>query len=80
MSDTLEQARRLDDADPLAHLRSRFLGVDDPSVVAYFDGNSLGRPLVATAERMDAFVREQWGGRLTHRQRRGQCAAAPSRR
>lgn len=58
------QARRLDDADPLAHLRSRFLGVDDPSVVAYFDGNSLGRPLTATAERMDAFVREQWGGRL----------------
>ena len=60
----LDTARRLDDADPLAHLRSRFLGVDDPSVVAYFDGNSLGRPLLATAERMDAFVREQWGGRL----------------
>jgi kynureninase len=59
-----DRARRLDDADPLAHLRSRFLGVDDPSVVAYFDGNSLGRPLQATAERMDAFVREQWGGRL----------------
>jgi len=59
-----EQARRLDEADPLAHLRSRFLGVDDPSVLAYFDGNSLGRPLRATAERMDAFVREQWGGRL----------------
>ena len=64
MSDFLDQARRLDDADPLAHLRSRFLGVDDPSVLAYFDGNSLGRPLVATAERMDAFVRDQWGGRL----------------
>jgi kynureninase len=64
MSDFAQQARRLDDADPLAHLRSRFLGVDDPSVVAYFDGNSLGRPLRATAERMDAFVREQWGGRL----------------
>jgi len=59
-----DRARRLDEADPLAHLRSRFLGVDDPSVVAYFDGNSLGRPLAATAERMDAFVREQWGGRL----------------
>ena len=37
---------------------------EDPSVVAYFDGNSLGRPLRATASRMDAFVREQWGGRL----------------
>lgn len=64
MSPLAARARQLDEADPLAHLRSRFLGVDDPSVVAYFDGNSLGRPLVATAERMDAFVREQWGGRL----------------
>jgi kynureninase len=63
-TDRAEQARRLDAADPLAHLRERFLGVDDPSVVAYFDGNSLGRPLRATAEQMDAFVREQWGGRL----------------
>ena len=58
------RAHELDAADPLAHLRERFLGVDDPSVVAYFDGNSLGRPLRATAQRMDAFVREQWGGRL----------------
>ena len=64
MSAFADQARRLDDADPLAHLRERFLGVDDPAVVAYFDGNSLGRPLRATAGRMDAFVREQWGGRL----------------
>ena len=62
MRDLRDQARELDDADPLAHFRERFLGIDDPSVVAYFDGNSLGRPLVATAERMDAFVREQWGG------------------
>ena len=64
VADAAARARRLDEQDPLVHLRSRFLGVDDPSVVAYFDGNSLGRPLVATAERMDAFVREQWGGRL----------------
>ena len=64
MNDFAAQARRLDDADPLAHLRDRFLGVDDPSVLAYFDGNSLGRPLRATADGMDAFVRQQWGGRL----------------
>ena len=64
MNDLAAQARELDAADPLAHLRERFLGVDDASVVAYFDGNSLGRPLRATASRMDAFVREQWGGRL----------------
>jgi kynureninase len=52
----------LDDADPLAHLRERFLGTDSPLV--YLDGNSLGRPLKATADRLQAFVREEWGGRL----------------
>lgn len=31
---------------------------------AYLDGNSLGRPLRVTAERMRAFVDEQWGNRL----------------
>ncbi len=62
--DRAEQARLLDAADPLAPLRERFLGVDDPSVVAYLDGNSLGRPLHDAARRHDAFVREAWGGRL----------------
>ena len=52
----------LDDADPLAPLRERFLGTDSPLV--YLDGNSLGRPLKATAERLPQFVREEWGGRL----------------
>ena len=33
-------------------------------VVAYLDGNSLGRPLEATAQLMDEFIREQWAGRL----------------
>src|SRR6185312_8419965 len=36
----------------------------DPAVVAYLDGNSLGRPVRATAERMSRFVTEAWGGRL----------------
>ena len=64
LDDSADRARGMDAADPLAHLRERFLGVDDPAVTAYFDGNSLGRPLRATAERMDDFVRRQWGGRL----------------
>ncbi|HTF07636.1 MAG TPA: aminotransferase class V-fold PLP-dependent enzyme [Asanoa sp.] len=52
----------LDAADPLAPYRDRFLPAAD--VVAYLDGNSLGRPPVATAEALDEFVRQEWGGRL----------------
>jgi kynureninase len=57
-------ARHLDAADPLARFRSRFVAADDPSVVAYLDGNSLGRPLTVTGERLAAFVAGPWGGRL----------------
>ena len=52
----------LDTADPLAPCRDLF--VADPDVVAYLDGNSLGRPLRASMERVSAFLAEQWGGRL----------------
>jgi kynureninase len=52
----------LDDADPLAAFRDRFVGTDSPLV--YLDGNSLGRPLKITGERMRRFVDEEWGGRL----------------
>ena len=52
----------LDATDPLAPLRDRFLGTD--SALVYLDGNSLGRPLKVTAERLQAFVREEWAGRL----------------
>ena len=52
----------LDAADPLASYRDRFVGADTPLV--YFDGNSLGRPLRATAGRLQAFVEQEWGGRL----------------
>lgn len=52
----------LDAADPLAHCRDLF--VRSPDVVAYLDGNSLGRPLVASIERVRQFMEEQWGGRL----------------
>ena len=52
----------LDEADPLAGYRERF--ADSPGVLAYLDGNSLGRPLKASVERVENFLREQWGGRL----------------
>lgn len=51
-----------DAADPLAGHRDRFVGAD--SSLVYLDGNSLGRPLRATADRIGAFVAEEWGGRL----------------
>ncbi|WP_340539529.1 kynureninase [Nocardioides sp. GXZ039] len=52
----------LDAADPLASYRDRFVGAD--SELVYLDGNSLGRPLQVTGERLRAFVDEEWGGRL----------------
>ena len=52
----------LDDADPLAPLRERFVGIESPLV--YLDGNSLGRPLKVTVDRMRGFVQDEWGGRL----------------
>jgi kynureninase len=48
--------------DPLAAYRDRFVGTDTDLV--YFDGNSLGRPLAVTAERLRDFVLDEWGGRL----------------
>jgi kynureninase len=58
------RAAELDAADPLAEYRGRFLVPAGSDVVAYFDGNSLGRPVRAAAERMARFVGEDWGGRL----------------
>lgn len=51
-----------DAADPLARLRDRFLPA--PGVVAYLDGNSLGRPVASVPGRLEAFVREAWGTHL----------------
>jgi len=59
------RARELDAADPLGGLLDRFVDRDhDEGVLAYLDGNSLGRPTRATAARVERFVREEWGGRL----------------
>ncbi|MBT0566476.1 kynureninase [Williamsia sp. CHRR-6] len=52
----------LDAADPLAGYVDRFVTGGD--VQAYLDGNSLGRPLRVTADRVRDFVTDEWGGRL----------------
>ena len=56
------RAAALDAADPLAPHRGRFLA--EPDVVAYLDGNSLGRPLAASADRLARFAPEVWSRRL----------------
>ena len=57
-----QRAAELDAADPLASYRDAFVTSD--GVVAYLDGNSLGRPLRATRDRLAAFVDGPWGDRL----------------
>ena len=59
---TSTRARGLDAADPLASHRDRFVGAE--SDLVYFDGNSLGRPLRASARSLADFVEGEWGGRL----------------
>jgi kynureninase len=53
---------QLDRDDHLAGLRDLFVG--STSDLVYLDGNSLGRPLRITGERLARFVEEEWGGRL----------------
>jgi kynureninase len=62
--DLLERAAALDAADPLAGYRDDFITPADADVISYLDGNSLGRPLAATAALMDQFIQRQWAGRL----------------
>jgi kynureninase len=58
----LDRAKELDAQDPLAQFRDRFLPAE--GVIAYLDGNSLGRPLRVTAEGMQTFITHAWGTRL----------------
>jgi len=58
----MTSAAALDAADPLARYRERFAPA--PDVVAYLDGNSLGRPLAASLDRVDEVMRRQWAERL----------------
>lgn len=58
----MTSAADLDRSDPLAAHRDLF--VQSPDVVAYLDGNSLGRPLAASIARVSEFMTDQWGSRL----------------
>jgi kynureninase len=57
-----ELAAALDADDPLAACRDEF--ILPAGVIAYLDGNSLGRPLKATRERLAGLVDHEWGERL----------------
>ncbi|MEW5990725.1 MAG: kynureninase [Chloroflexota bacterium] len=59
---SLDRARALDAADPLARFRERF-AVPDPGLV-YLDGNSLGRPPLAAIEAVARVTRDEWPGDL----------------
>jgi kynureninase len=59
---TITSARQLDENDPLADFRKRFV-IDDPDLI-YLDGNSLGRLPQATAELMQGTIENGWGKRL----------------
>ena len=52
----------LDAQDPLAAYVELF--IPGEHVVSYLDGNSLGRPLLATRARFDSFIVNDWGDRL----------------
>jgi kynureninase len=58
----VQLAAELDERDPLAAFRSEFVLPD--GVLAYLDGNSLGRPLTVTRDRLAGFVDGEWGERL----------------
>ncbi len=53
-------AAELDAADPLRRFRAHFAGAED-GVLAYLDGNSLGRPVIGTAARLGELVEGAWG-------------------
>jgi kynureninase len=56
-------AEALDDVDPLADFRSRFVGTEDDGAgrLLYLDGNSLGRLPRETAAAVARVVEQQWG-------------------
>lgn len=61
-ADWSAMAAELDANDPLAGFTSRFEPAE--GLQAYFDGNSLGRPVRGTAQELARFVQQDWGTRL----------------
>lgn len=55
-------ASELDERDPLAHFRERFV-ITDPDLI-YMDGNSLGRLPKETVTLAEDLIYRQWGTRL----------------
>ncbi|HEV7187104.1 MAG TPA: kynureninase [Blastococcus sp.] len=60
---TRDAAESLDDVDPLAGFRSRFVGTEDggPDRLLYLDGNSLGRLPRETPAAVARVVEREWG-------------------
>ena len=55
---TLDEARKLDDSDPLTFARGRF---QIPDNIIYLDGNSLGALPKAAPDALAKTAEEQWG-------------------
>ncbi|HEY4352814.1 MAG TPA: kynureninase, partial [Paraburkholderia sp.] len=55
---TRDEAVALDDADPLAALRAQFALAPD---TIYLNGNSLGVPPAAAAQRAQVVIAAEWG-------------------
>src|SRR6266567_239385 len=55
-------ASELDERDPLAHIRERFV-ITDPDLI-YMDGNALGRLPQETVTLAEDLIYQQWGTRL----------------
>ncbi|MDR3512699.1 MAG: kynureninase [Caulobacteraceae bacterium] len=76
MSLSLDDARRLDGADPLRGFRDRFVL---PDGVIYLDGNSLGALPATTAARLGSAVTEEWGQGLIRSWNSHDWIGAPAR-
>jgi kynureninase len=61
---SVDAARALDEGDELGVFRTRFVPIADGGVVAYLDGNSLGRPARSIVDRLNDLVAVQWGSRM----------------
>lgn len=71
-----DAALHADAHDPLAHFRNKFV-ITDPNLV-YFDGNSLGRMPLHTANHLQHVIHTEWGDGLIRGWGRG-WYEAPSR-